>query len=170
MLLACRIIVMLKMLKNLKICIKITVKYEILFFIIFPVVSNQLFSFLKRILDLVIGLKLSCIDEVWQKFWRCPNVDYSEYENLLPKDRFVALCSIPPVIEFVKACDYQFYQFCVDTLIPDVLRAIPGNFSQQIRNFAKSLENWLRNALLNIPEEMQQIKVVHSPPPFLKIN
>ena len=102
---------------------------------------------------------MSCIDEVWQKFWRCPNVDYSEYENLLPKDRFIALCSIPPIIEFVKSCDYQFYQFCVDALIPDVLRAIPGNFSQQIRNFAKSLENWLRNALLNIPEEMQQIKV-----------
>jgi regulatory factor X 1/2/3 len=45
--------------------------------------------------------------------------------------------------------------------MPDVLRAIPGNFSQQIRNFAKSLENWLRNALSNIPEEMQQIKVFY---------
>ncbi len=42
-----------------------------------------------------------------------------------------------------------------------MLRAIPGNFSQQIRNFAKSLENWLRNALSNIPEEMQQIKVFY---------
>ena len=114
---------------------------------------------MQRILDLVIGLKLSCIDEVWQKFWRSSNVDYTEYENLLPTERFIALCCVQPVIDFVKACDYQFYQYCVDALIPDVLGTLPGNSTQQIRNFAKSLENWLRNALQNIPEDMQQVKV-----------
>ncbi len=85
----------------------------------------------------------------------------------MAKDKFISLCCIQPVIEFVKSCDYQFYQFCVDALIPDVLSAIPGTFSQQIRNFAKSLENWLRNALINIPEDMQQIKVIIF---FFKIN
>ncbi|KAL0202851.1 hypothetical protein M9458_000869, partial [Cirrhinus mrigala] len=32
--------------------------------------------------------------------------------------------------------------------------------TQAIRNFAKSLENWLTNAMINIPEEMVRIKVV----------
>ncbi len=34
-----------------------------------------------------------------------------------------------------------------------------GALTQAIRNFAKSLENWLTNAMINIPEEMVRIKV-----------
>lgn len=40
---------------------------------------------------------------------------------------------------------------------------VSGALTQAIRNFAKSLENWLTGALMNIPEEMVRIKVlVHS--------
>lgn len=39
---------------------------------------------------------------------------------------------------------------------------LPGALTQAIRNFAKSLESWLTNAMMNIPEEMVRIKV-HSP-------
>lgn len=35
----------------------------------------------------------------------------------------------------------------------------PGALTQAIRNFAKSLESWLTNAMMNIPEEMVRIKV-----------
>lgn len=34
-----------------------------------------------------------------------------------------------------------------------------GALTQAIRNFAKSLESWLTNAMMNIPEEMVRIKV-----------
>lgn len=37
--------------------------------------------------------------------------------------------------------------------------AAPGALTQAIRNFAKSLENWLTGAMMNIPEEMVRIKV-----------
>lgn len=37
--------------------------------------------------------------------------------------------------------------------------ASPGALTQAIRNFAKSLESWLTNAMMNIPEEMVRIKV-----------
>lgn len=36
----------------------------------------------------------------------------------------------------------------------------PGALTQAIRNFAKSLENWLTGAMINIPEEMVRIKVL----------
>lgn len=36
----------------------------------------------------------------------------------------------------------------------------PGALTQAIRNFAKSLESWLTNAMMNIPEEMVRIKVL----------
>lgn len=38
----------------------------------------------------------------------------------------------------------------------------PGALTQAIRNFAKSLESWLTNAMMNIPEEMVRIKVLFS--------
>lgn len=37
-----------------------------------------------------------------------------------------------------------------------------GALTQAIRNFAKSLESWLTNAMMNIPEEMVRIKVQFS--------
>lgn len=42
--------------------------------------------------------------------------------------------------------------------IPYVLLPL-GALTQAIRNFAKSLESWLTNAMMNIPEEMVRIKV-----------
>lgn len=36
---------------------------------------------------------------------------------------------------------------------------LTGALTQAIRNFAKSLESWLTNAMMNIPEEMVRIKV-----------
>lgn len=79
------------------------------------------------------------------------------------------------------------YQALVEILIPDVLRPIPsepqsptvvlacsllilvisqsyfllssGALTQAIRNFAKSLEGWLNNAMNAIPQRMIQTKV-----------
>lgn len=42
-----------------------------------------------------------------------------------------------------------------------------GALTQAIRNFAKSLESWLTNAMMNIPEEMVRIKVHHPCAVFL---
>ncbi|XP_025945443.1 MHC class II regulatory factor RFX1-like [Apteryx rowi] len=53
----------------------------------------------------------------------------------------------------------MLYQGLVEILIPDVLRPIPSALTQAIRNFAKSLESWLTNAMMNIPEEMVRVKV-----------
>ena len=37
-----------------------------------------------------------------------------------------------------------------------------GSLTQAIRNFAKSLEGWLKSAMQGIPEEMQKTKVRES--------
>ncbi len=47
-----------------------------------------------------------------------------------------------------------FSLFLLFTSIP-----ASGALTQAIRNFAKSLENWLTGAMMNIPEEMVRIKV-----------
>ncbi|CAG5929060.1 unnamed protein product [Menidia menidia] len=103
----------------------------------------------------------------------------------LPKSCLVLLCQFEPLLQWTRACDNLLYQTLVEILIPDVLRPIPSEsrepkdtqaprrgeggairaagadcaLTQAIRNFAKSLENWLTGAMMNIPEEMVRIKV-----------
>lgn len=36
---------------------------------------------------------------------------------------------------------------------------ISGSLTQAIRNFAKSLENWLKSAMVDVPEDMVKTKV-----------
>lgn len=40
-----------------------------------------------------------------------------------------------------------------------LLLPFPGALTQAIRNFAKSLESWLGNAMVSMPEEMVRVKV-----------
>uniref|UniRef100_A0A671WVB1 Regulatory factor X, 1a (influences HLA class II expression) n=1 Tax=Sparus aurata TaxID=8175 RepID=A0A671WVB1_SPAAU len=84
---------------------------------------------------------------------------HDESEKRLPKCCLVLLCKYDPVLRWSRDCDNSLYQGLVEILIPDVLRPIPSALTQAIRNFAKSLESWLTNAMMNIPEEMVRIKV-----------
>ena len=66
---------------------------------------------------------------------------------------------MPSVHTFVQEADFAFYQYLVDILLPDVLKSIPNNLTQSIRNFAKSLEGWISSALTSLPADLQAIKV-----------
>uniref|UniRef100_A0A8C1NDY1 Regulatory factor X, 1b (influences HLA class II expression) n=1 Tax=Cyprinus carpio TaxID=7962 RepID=A0A8C1NDY1_CYPCA len=79
---------------------------------------------------------------------------HEDSEKRLPKSVLVLLCKYEPILHWTRECDNLLYQSLVEILIPDVLRPIPSALTQAIRNFAKSLENWLTNAMINIPEEM----------------
>lgn len=45
--------------------------------------------------------------------------------------------------------------------LPFISLSILGALTQAIRNFAKSLEGWLTNAMSAIPQKMIQTKVVY---------
>lgn len=111
----------------------------------------------------------------------------SEIEGRLPRARLILLCRNEDVLKWMNTCDHLMYQALVEILIPDVLRPIPsesscpddikcpvsvlwcqskslylrrtGALTQAIRNFAKSLEGWLTNAMSSIPQRMIQTKV-----------
>uniref|UniRef100_A0A8C7RYG9 Transcription factor RFX3 n=1 Tax=Oncorhynchus mykiss TaxID=8022 RepID=A0A8C7RYG9_ONCMY len=83
----------------------------------------------------------------------------SEIEGRLPCSRLVVLCRNEAVLKWMSSCDHLMYQALVEILIPDVLRPIPSALTQAIRNFAKSLEGWLNNAMNVIPQRMIQTKV-----------
>ncbi|CAH2992396.1 unnamed protein product [Chilo suppressalis] len=52
---------------------------------------------------------------------------------------------------WLRAADLRLHQQCVDLLLPDVLRPIPPQLTQAIRNFAKSLESALAAGAADAP-------------------
>uniref|UniRef100_A0A8C4T958 Regulatory factor X, 1b (influences HLA class II expression) n=1 Tax=Erpetoichthys calabaricus TaxID=27687 RepID=A0A8C4T958_ERPCA len=122
----------------------------------------------EAILDVMINLQFTLVETLWKTFWRFNDSQtndtstlHDESEKRLPKACLVVLCKYDPVLRWTKECDNMLYQGLVEILIPDVLRPIPSALTQAIRNFAKSLESWLTNAMMNIPEEMVRVKVKH---------
>ncbi|XP_055079818.1 MHC class II regulatory factor RFX1a isoform X2 [Periophthalmus magnuspinnatus] len=121
----------------------------------------------EAILDVMVNLQFTLVETLWKTFWRFSQDAsgdatisvHDESEKRLPKSCLVLLCKYDPVLRWSRDCDNSLYQGLVEILIPDVLRPIPSALTQAIRNFAKSLESWLTNAMMNIPEEMVRIKV-----------
>ncbi|XP_043913024.1 MHC class II regulatory factor RFX1 [Protopterus annectens] len=122
----------------------------------------------EAIVDVMVNLQFTLVETLWKTFWRFnmnqpsetnPLAVHDEAEKRLPKACLVVLSKYDPVLKWTKDCDNMLYQGLVEILIPDVLRPIPSALTQAIRNFAKSLESWLTNAMMNIPEEMVRVKV-----------
>ncbi|XP_028836427.1 transcription factor RFX3 isoform X2 [Denticeps clupeoides] len=125
----------------------------------------------EAILDVVINLQFSLIEKLWQTFWRfspsstvegttiTENSGLSEMEARLPRSQLLLICRNDMVLKWMSTCDHLMYQALVEILIPDVLRPIPSALTQAIRNFAKSLEGWLTNAMSGAPQKMMQTKV-----------
>ncbi|KAB5523632.1 hypothetical protein PHYPO_G00154800 [Pangasianodon hypophthalmus] len=121
----------------------------------------------EAIVDVMVNLQFPLVETLWKSFWRFSEGQtnealdlHSESEKRLPKACLVLLCQYEPVLQWSRNCDNTLYQTLVEILIPDVLTPIPSALTQAIRNCAKSLENWLTSAMMNIPEEMVRIKVV----------
>ncbi|NXK89411.1 RFX2 protein, partial [Formicarius rufipectus] len=120
-------------------------------------------------LDVVMNLQFHYIEKLWQSFWspKAPPSDgptalpssEEEPEGTLPKEKLIALCKYEPILKWMRSCDHILYQALVEILIPDVLRPVPSTLTQAIRNFAKSLEGWLMNAMSEFPPQVVQTKV-----------
>lgn len=120
----------------------------------------------EAVLQVIVSLQFSLVEAIWQTFWKNPaadsNKEDSSYEvvgDRLSKETLVAVTSYKPVQEFIKESDYILYQRLVEVLVPDVLRAVPSGLTQMIRNFAKSLENWLINSMTEMPSPVINLKV-----------
>nr|XP_042911465.1 transcription factor RFX3 isoform X1 [Parasteatoda tepidariorum] len=109
------------------------------------------------ILEAVINFQFSDVETLWNSFWNTSSENRNQSD--LSKSFLRELVSCEPVKEFIKQTDYQFYQNLVDVLIPDVLRPIPSTLTQAIRNFAKSLEGWLKGAITECGEDILNIKL-----------
>ncbi|KAM5191231.1 DNA-binding protein RFX2 isoform 2-T2 [Callospermophilus lateralis] len=121
-------------------------------------------------LGVVMNLQFHYIEKLWLSFWNAkacssegptslPASDDEPEGAVLPKDKLISLCKHDPVLKWMRSCDHILYQALVEILIPDVLRPVPSSLTQAIRNFAKSLEGWLANAMSDFPQQVIQTKV-----------
>ncbi|KAM4888895.1 DNA-binding protein RFX2 isoform 1-T1 [Thomomys bottae] len=122
-------------------------------------------------LDVVMNLQFHYIEKLWLSFWNSkasssdgPSAlpasdDEADGTAVLPKDKLISLCKCDPILKWMRGCDHILYQALVEVLIPDVLRPVPSTLTQAIRNFAKSLEGWLTNAMSDFPQQVIQTKV-----------
>ncbi|XP_012921410.1 DNA-binding protein RFX2 isoform X2 [Heterocephalus glaber] len=122
-------------------------------------------------LDVVTNLQFHYIEKLWLSFWNskatCSDGPTSlpasdeepEGQAVLPQDKLISLCKCTPILKWMRNCDHILYQALVEILIPDVLRPVPSTLTQAIRNFAKSLEGWLTNAMSDFPQQVIQTKV-----------
>nr|CAH8864362.1 unnamed protein product [Trichobilharzia regenti] len=110
-------------------------------------------------LDAVVNLDFTAIETVWKAFWCTEEVRDSRLKQSLSQERLYSLVSDPAILQFVRLYDHTFYQSLAEVLIPNVLRPIPPTLTQAIRNFAKSLEGWMRQATLGLDSALVGLKV-----------
>ncbi|CAL1293195.1 unnamed protein product [Larinioides sclopetarius] len=113
----------------------------------------------ENMLEAVVNFQFSEVECLWHAFWNTSTENRSKSDSDLIKPFLLEIVNFDPVKEFIKRTDYQFYQNLVDVLIPDVLRPIPSTLTQAIRNFAKSLEGWLRAAIAECGDDILNIKI-----------
>ncbi|XP_068938947.1 DNA-binding protein RFX2 isoform X5 [Petaurus breviceps papuanus] len=121
-------------------------------------------------LDVVMNLQFHYIEKLWLSFWSSkppsgegstalPSSEEEHEVAAIPKEKLITLCKYDPILKWMRNCDHILYQALVEILIPDVLRPVPSTLTQAIRNFAKSLEGWLTNAMSDFPQQIIQTKV-----------
>lgn len=81
-------------------------------------------------------------------------------DHRMPPEKLMVMTMFQPLVDYVVTCDHILYQCIVDYLIPSVLRSIPATLTQAIRNFAKSLESWMKSVMLSYPQACVQAKVI----------
>ncbi|TNN40091.1 Transcription factor RFX4 [Liparis tanakae] len=102
-----------------------------------------------------------------------PNVKDLNLPASLPEDRVQSFLlhfwqGMPPhmlpvlgsstVVNIVGVCDSILYKAISGVLMPTVLQALPDSLTQVIRKFAKQLDEWLKIALHDLPENLRNIK------------
>ncbi|XP_062509386.1 DNA-binding protein RFX2-like isoform X2 [Corticium candelabrum] len=131
----------------------------------------------EAVMDVIVNLQFNLVEPLWSNFWGGSGAGCGELSSggdlpmsmeaslldtqrfRLPKGKLVLLCDIPEVVHYLQQCDYMLYQTIMETLIPDVLKPIPGSLTQSLRTFAKNLESWMKLAVKELPSKFVTAKV-----------
>ncbi|XP_076841145.1 transcription factor RFX4 isoform X1 [Brachyhypopomus gauderio] len=100
----------------------------------------------QRILDTVIRANFDEVQSFLLHFWQ------GMPPHMLP------VLGSSTVVNIVGVCDSILYKAISGVLMPTVLQALPDSLTQVIRKFAKQLDEWLKVALHDLPENLRSVK------------
>ncbi|KAG7454769.1 hypothetical protein MATL_G00263210 [Megalops atlanticus] len=100
----------------------------------------------QRILDTVIRANFDEVQSFLLHYWQ------GMPAHMLP------VLGSATVANIVGVCDSILYKAISGVLMPTVLQALPDSLTQVIRKFAKQLDEWLKVALHDLPENLRNIK------------
>ena len=83
-----------------------------------------------------------------------------EHDHKMPQEKLILLTSFQPILDYLVTCDHILYQCIINFLIPNVLKPIPATLTQAVRNFAKSLESWMKGCLDSYMANCVESKVI----------
>ena len=88
----------------------------------------------------------------------CENTSLNQ-SNLYKNDILLKICSHEKILAWSRKCDQILYQSIISTLIPDVLKPIPTAITQELRQFAKSLDILLLECIYDYPMKFLNSKL-----------
>ncbi|XP_066921011.1 regulatory factor X 4-like [Clytia hemisphaerica] len=102
----------------------------------------------QRILDTILRANFTEVQNFLVHFWQG-----------IPS-HIVVILTENIVIELIGQCDNTLYKAIGSVLVPSSLQPLPPSLTQAIQQFAKDISNWLQLALLHMPEQLQQKKLL----------
>lgn len=102
-------------------------------------------------LEAVAALDTNAVERARRSFWRKPPPE-------LCRKSLYKLMNKKEIVAWLKQAELALYQKAVELLLPDVLRPIPPQLTQAIRNFAKSVEGALSSGSCMAPASAGRVQ------------
>ncbi|XP_074653553.1 transcription factor RFX4-like [Tubulanus polymorphus] len=101
----------------------------------------------QRILDTVIRANFEEVQSFLLHFW----------QGMPP--HLVPILDSATIVSLVGVCDSILYKVLANVLVPSVLQQVPESLTQVIRKFSTQFDEWLKQALYGLPENLRSMKL-----------
>lgn len=135
----------------------------------------------EEIINCLGNLQFNQVEQIWFKFWQPDSKDVAkdgkDENKTTTKNSIIALTkgqlhqltttapiteetAVTSLAEWIIQTDYTLYNALISSLLlPNLLKPIPQQLTQQIRNFAKNITGWITSALAGYDETFISLKL-----------
>lgn len=123
----------------------------------------------EQVINAIGNLQFNQVEQLWTDFWQSTNCNDKEALSLgqlhqltipnLPAEDSGEDESFNSLANWIVQTDYTLYNSLITSLLlPNLLKPIPQQLTQQIRNFAKNMVNWMKQSLAGFDATFVQLK------------
>jgi len=122
----------------------------------------------EQVINAIGNLQFNQVEQLWIEFWQSTNhhdkeaLTLEQLHNLtIPNSNEESGEdeSFNSLANWIVQTDYTLYNSLITSLLlPNLLKPIPGQLSQQIRNFAKNMVSWMKQSLTGYNNDFIDLK------------